>query len=191
MEQIRAFIAIELPAELKLELDRLQAQLKSGVALPVKWVEPGNIHLTLKFLGNINANKVGEITSAMEEAARTVSPFHIEVKGLGVFPNLNRVQVVWAGLKGDIDKLTRLQRNIESNLAESGFTPEKRAFSSHLTLARVRNHACLDERQSLGRLITSTGFEAVHAIEVIAVSLMKSQLTRDGAIYSRLNQVKL
>ena len=191
MEQIRAFIAIELPPELKLEIDRLQSQLKSGAASPVKWVDPGSIHLTLKFLGNIASNKIGEITKAMEDAARTIPPFHLEVKGLGAFPNLKRVQVVWAGLKGDIDKLNQLQQRLESNLRDSGFTPETRAFTSHLTLARVRDQASLDERQRLGQLIADTGFEAVHAIEVDAVSLMKSQLTREGAIYSRLALAKL
>ena len=93
MEQVRSFIAIKLPDELKLGLVQLQARLKLGKPPPVKWVDPHGIHLTLKFLGNVPVDKLGDITKAIEEAARGISPFHLEVKDLGVFPNLRRVQV--------------------------------------------------------------------------------------------------
>ena len=92
MEQIRSFIAIELPDELKLELAQLEARLKLGEQSWVKWVDPYSIHLTLKFLGSIAADRVGEITRAMEEAVQGIPPFHLEVKDLGVFPNLRRVR---------------------------------------------------------------------------------------------------
>jgi len=93
MEPIRSFIAIELPDELKSELTRLEARLKSDNQPGVKWVNPDSIHLTLKFLGNIAADRTGEITRAMENAVQGISPFHLEVKELGVFPNLRRAQV--------------------------------------------------------------------------------------------------
>lgn len=191
MEIIRSFIAIELPDELKQELSRLEDRLKSGNQPPVKWVDPYSIHLTLKFLGNISIDKIGEITGAMEEAARGISPFHLEVSGLGAFPNLKRVQVVWVGLGGEISRLSQLQKRIESNLAPLGFTAESRAFTPHLTLARVRDQASPDERQRLGQSIASTGLEKSLDIRVDAVSLMKSQLTREGAIYSRIGSAEL
>ena len=97
MEQVRSFIAIELPDELKAGLDRLQTRLKSSGQSGVKWVDPYSIHLTLKFLGSIPVDKISGITAAMEEAAQEISHFHLEVKELGVFPNLKRVQVVWVG----------------------------------------------------------------------------------------------
>ena len=150
-----------------------------------------SIHLTLKFLGNIATDRTGEITKVMEEASQTVSPFHLEVSGLGVFPNLKRVQVVWVGISGEVAKLDQLQQRIESNLARLGFGPESRPFTSHLTLARLRNQASLDERQRFGQLITSTKFEAVHGIKVDTISLMKSHLTREGAIHSRISSVRL
>ncbi len=190
MEQIRSFIAIELPDELRLELGQLEARLKSGKQPWVKWVDPDSIHLTLKFLGNITLDRTGEITRAMEEAAQGTPPFHLEVKGLGVFPNLKRVQVAWVGISGEVDKLGQLQQRIESNLARLGFAPESRPFTSHLTLARLRNRASLDERQGFGQLITGTRFEA-GTIKVDAISLMRSQLTREGAIYSRISSVRL
>jgi 2'-5' RNA ligase len=156
----------------------------------VKWVEHTGIHLTLKFLGNINTDKISEITDAMKDAAQTIPPFCLEVEELGAFPNLKRVQVIWVGLGGELDKVGQLQQQIEFNLECLGFAAETRPFAPHLTLGRVREEVPLEERQKLGELIASTKFEA-DAIRVDAVSLMQSQLTRQGAIYSEISQVKL
>jgi len=191
MEQVRSFIAIELPDEVRAGLVQLQAQLKTGKQPPVKWVDPYSIHLTLKFLGNVAVDKISEITRAIEVATRGVSPLHLEVKGLGAFPNLRRVQVVWVGVSGQIAQLSQLQQRIESNLAPLGFAAESRPFRPHLTLARLREQASLDERQSFGELIASTKFEAVYGFSVDSINLMRSQLTREGAIYSRLSLVGL
>jgi 2'-5' RNA ligase len=191
MDELRCFIAIELPEEIKAGLSRLQAKLKSGNQFPVKWVDPYSIHLTLKFLGNVNAGMTSQITEATAEAAQGVSPFQLEIKGLGVFPNLRRVQVAWVGVSGEVDKLLQLQKNVESNLARLGFAPEPRAFTPHLTIARVRDRASPDEQQRLGQLITSTKFEADYTFKVNAISLIRSQLTREGAIYSRISSVEL
>lgn len=191
MEQIRSFIAIELPAELKLELVQLEAQLKSGKQPGVKWVDPDGIHLTMKFLGNIAVDRVEGITRAMEEAVCGISPFQLKVKELGVFPNFKRVQVAWVGLTGEVDKLAQLQKRIESNLTPLGFAPESRPFAPHLTLARLRAQTSPDEKQRFGQLIANTTFEAAHTIEVDAINLIKSQLTREGAIYSQINSIRL
>ena len=190
MEQIRSFIAIELPDELRQKLVELETRLKSGGHTQVRWVNPSNIHLTLKFLGDIAADKVGEITGVMEEAVRGLPPFVLEVKDPGVFPNPKRVRVAWVGLGGEVDKLLQLQQNLESNLNPLGFAPEARAFTAHLTLARVNEQASPLERQRFGELVTGTRFEAGN-IKVDAVSLMRSQLSRAGAIYSRLSLVRL
>ena len=191
MEQVRSFIAIELPDEVKKGLSQLEARLKVGEQSWVKWVDPYSIHLTLKFLGNVAIDRTGEITRVMEVAAQGMPPFDLKVKELGVFPNLRRVQVVWVGISGEVDKLSQLKQHIESNLARLGFTPESRAFTPHLTLARLRDRASPEERQRLGQLIADTRFEEAYAFKVGAISLMKSQLTREGAIYSRISQVKL
>lgn len=191
MEQVRSFIAIELPDELKQELSQLVAQLKADDLPGVKWVDPDSIHLTLKFLGNVAVNALNDITGAMEKAAWGIAPFYLEVKELGVFPSLRRVQVVWVGVSGEVDKLSQLQQRIESNLVPLGFAPESRPFVPHLTLARLRNQASPAERQKIGQLITSTKFEAAHNIKVNAISLMRSQLTREGAIYSRISSIEL
>ena len=191
MEQVRSFIAIELPDAVKTALTQLQSRLKSGKSLPVKWVNPYSIHLTLKFLGNVELDRIGDITGAIEAAAQGISPFHLYVKGLGVFPSLKRVQVAWVGLGGEIEQLRRLQQRIESNLIPLGFTPESRSFTPHLTLARLRDHASPGERQDFGQLIADTRFETVYDFGVDSVNLMKSQLTREGAIYSRISSIEL
>jgi len=191
MEQVRCFIAIGLPDEVKAGLRDIQAQLKSGGQASVKWVDPYSIHLTLKFLGGVDAAKIEPITAAMEEAAKEIAPFSLRVEDLGAFPNLRRVQVVWVGVGGEVDKLAHLQQRLESNLAGLGFAPENRRFTPHLTLARVRDRASLGEREGLGELIAGTKFEATRSFPVEAVSLMKSQLTREGAIYSRISAAAL
>jgi 2'-5' RNA ligase len=191
MEQVRCFIAIGLTDEIKAGLEQLQSQLKSGGQTSIKWVDPYSIHLTLKFLGGVDGDKISPITAAMAEAVQGVAPFRLEVKGLGAFPNLRRVQVVWVGVGGEVDKLAYLQQRLESSLAGLGFTPENRRFTPHLTLARVRDRASSGERAGLGELITGTKFETAYSFLVEAVSLMKSQLNREGAIYSRISAAAL
>jgi len=191
MEQVRSFIAIELPDELKLGLARLEARLKTGHQTGVKWVDPSSIHLTLKFLGSIAVDRISEITEAMEAAARGISPFRLEAKDLGGFPNPRRVQVVWVGIGGELDKLSQLQQHLDSNLTRLGFASERRPFTPHLTLARLGNRASSNERQGLGQLIADTRFEGGYTIRVDAINLMRSQLTREGATHSRISSARL
>ncbi len=190
MEQIRSFIAIELPGELKLKLEHLEGQLKANKQPWVKWVIPGSIHLTLKFLGSVPADKTSEITGTIAEVVRGITPFQLKIEGLGVFPNLRTVQVAWVGIGGEVEKLKRLQGLIDTSLSRIGFTPESRPFTPHLTIARIRSQASPDERIRFGQLIADTKFTAC-AIGVDCVSLMKSQLSREGAIYSRISLTKL
>ena len=191
MEQIRSFIAVELPGELKLELTRLQDRLKSGSQAPVKWVDANSIHLTLKFLGNIDRPMADKITSALGEAVRGINPFRLALGRTGVFPNERRVQVIWVGLIGDVERLSHLQRRVESNLVHLGFAKETRPFTPHLTLARLRDRATPDERQRLGQIIVRTDTPSGHGFEVDSIHLMRSQLTSEGAVYSRISSIAL
>ena len=189
--EIRSFIAIELPEEVREGLARLRSELERDEHRFVKWVDPGGSHLTLKFLGNIPFKQVTEITKAIEEAAQGISPFHLEISGIGAFPNLKQVRVLWVGISGEVDKLSMLQQNMDSALAALGFAKEERSFVPHLTLARIRQGASPSERRSFGDLVGSTIFEDKYHIKVNAISLMKSQLTPAGAIYTRLSVVGL
>jgi len=190
-EQIRSFIAIELPEEARKGLARLRKELERNEHKFVKWVDPRGIHLTLKFLGNIPSKRVAEITEAIEGAAQGISPFHLEIGGLGAFPSLRQARVFWVSIGGEVDKLSRLQQNIDSALAALGFSKEERSFVPHLTLARIRQEASPLERRSFGELVGSTIFEDKYHIKVEAIRLMRSQLTPAGAIYTCLSTVGL
>ena len=191
MEPVRAFIAIELPNSVKSALSQLQDNLKQRDHAPVKWVAPDSIHLTLKFLGNIAAGTIPELTKAISEAARDIAPLRLELGELGVFPNLRAPRVIWVGLGGEIAALSVVQENIESSLIPLGFTPERRSFSPHLTLGRVRERASPEERRRLGEAVASLKMEAKPSFMVDSLSLMRSRLTREGAFYSRLSSVVL
>lgn len=185
-ELIRSFVAIELPTAVKQELTALVSMLKKRVPQVVRWVEPQGIHLTLKFLGDVTTDKIEEITMAIDEGTRGLSPFRLELQEVGAFPNLVRVQVIWVGTKGELDKLAYLQNQIESNMEQLGFPLENRAFTPHLTLGRVRNYASLDDRKKVGSTLSQTTFTSTQIITVDSVNLMKSQLSNSGAIYTRL-----
>jgi 2'-5' RNA ligase len=191
MEKIRAFIAIELSEDVRRTLTRLQNTLKSGCRAPVRWTDPDATHLTLQFLGDIDSGLTGKITSSMEDASRGIHPFRLAVSGLGVFPDPARVRVVWVRLGGNIETLGKLQKSIESAIKTLGFTPEARAFTPHLTLGRVRDNARPEERQNLGQLVARVTVESDSGLEVNSVHLIKSQLTPQGPIYTRIGSVEL
>jgi 2'-5' RNA ligase len=190
-QQIRSFIAIELPEEVKSGLRRLQAELKLPQHSFVKCVAPDGIHLTLKFLGNISPQKVAEITGVMEQASQAISPFQLQITELGAFPNMRQPRVLWVGIKGELDKLKAWQKRIDDGLVPLGFAKESRPFTPHLTLARVRDNCSPEDRRSLGELVMKTPLEVDYALPVNSLNLMKSQLLPGGAVYSRLAEVKL
>lgn len=185
-ELIRSFIAIELPAAVKQELTVLEDILKKRCPQIVRWVDPQNIHVTLKFLGDVDSDRVDEINMAIDEATQGMSPFHLELKNLGVFPNLNRVNIIWVDVTGDLNRLTYLQKQIESNMEQLGFAREDRDFTPHLTLGRVRDYASTDDHKKIGQVLSQTSFASAQIITVNSVNLVKSQLTNTGAIYTRL-----
>lgn len=190
-EQIRSFVAIELPEEAKRGLARLRRELERDEHRFVKWVDPEGIHLTLKFLGNVPSKRLAEITEAIAKATQGVWLFHLEIHGIGAFPSRKQPRVLWVGIGGEVDKLTRLQQSIDSALAALGFAKEERHFVPHLTLARVREGASPADRKGFGELLSSTILEEKYPIEVEAVRLMRSQLTPAGAIYSCISMFGL
>jgi RNA 2',3'-cyclic 3'-phosphodiesterase len=191
MDKIRAFIAIELSEDVKRTLTRLQNKLKSGCQAPVRWTDPDSTHLTLQFLGDVDSDLIGKISAAMVESARGIHPFHLGISEPGVFPDPRRVRVLWVGLTGDLEALGQLQKRIESALVPLGFTPEARSFTPHLTLGRVRDNARPDERQNLGQLVAKATVGNESGLEVKSVHLIKSQLTPQGPIYTRIGSAEL
>ncbi len=191
METVRSFVAIELPDELKRELVGLVDRLRADSPSVARWVDPASIHLTLKFLGDVATERLDSVMAALSAAVRDFAPFRLEVGGLGVFPNPDRVRVVWVAVSGETGRLQALQGAVEEALEELGFPSESRSFRPHLTLARVRDRARTDERQAIGRLVAAGEFAALTRIDVDAIHLMRSRLDPGGAVYSRTGSVRL
>lgn len=191
-EQVRSFIAIELPQETKHELARLQERLKRACGYcPARWVAAESIHLTLNFLGDVPRSKLDDIKSAVAQACAEAGTFELALASLGAFPNLERPHIVWVGLSGDVERLLKIQKRLEQLLAGLGFDPENRPFSPHLTLARVRDEASAADKKRLGQAICSTTCKTDYSIPVRQVSLIKSQLTPAGPVYTILSSAEL
>ena len=185
---MRTFIAIEIPEEIKAGMSETQRNLKSSGSVDASWTRPEGIHLTLKFLGEVLESKVPDIMNGLRHAAEGTGPIRLEVGGIGVFPSPKNARVVWVGLAGDIEKLSRLQATVEETISEIGFERDKRAFTPHLTLGRIKYIRARDKwLKALDEIkdISLPGFD------VAAVSLMKSELEPSGAVYTELGEVEL
>lgn len=191
MEEIRCFVAVELPHNINEFLAQLGARLKAGSPRPVKWVDPQGIHLTLKFLGNVPSARIAEIGQALNGATGGKLPLMLHTGGLGAFPGWQRPQVVWLGLEGDLEGLARLQSDVDAALSALGFPAEGRAFTPHLTLARVREGMRPDDRKQLADSTRSVALPLAAAFMVRSVSLIRSRLTPSGALYTRLMQTEM
>lgn len=187
-EKIRTFIAIKLAPEIISSITRVQEKLR-GTGGRVKWVEPSNIHITLKFLGNITPEQLDKVIFATREALRPFKPFDVSVSGLGAFPRAASPRVIWVGVEEEKEKLTRLSKAIEESLSRIGFPPEKRQFSPHLTLGRVKSPQ--GTGGGLTQAITSTDASNLGNMRVKRIAIMQSQLTPAGPIYTALEEIEL
>lgn len=183
---LRAFIAIELPVEVSRELAALQQQLKT-YGLKLRWVKPGNIHLTLKFLGDIMPDDIQAIAPAMQVAADATSPFDLMVQGLGVFPGIRHPRVLWSGLGGALPQLEQLYQRLEDALADRGIAREKRPFRGHLTLARMKG--TMDSRRLLSA-IEARGMFTPLTLPAGELVLFQSRLQPTGAVYTPLSRAR-
>ena len=184
---IRTFIALELPPSVISLLEKVQEDLKS-MKLRAKWVRPENIHLTLKFLGNINPGDIDKIGGAMMDTVDEFTAIDLVAGGIGVFPGIKRPRVIWVGLGGQIQLLFAMQRLLEDNLADLGFKKEKRPFKGHLTLGRFRQTVNPDTIRQIMREHANLSSEEFTAKRII---LFKSDLKPTGAVYSQLRQAVL
>jgi 2'-5' RNA ligase len=183
---IRAFIAVDLDDPVIEKICNVVEILKSRIT-EIRWLRKENLHLTLKFLGNIAESQVEPIAAALRHPLGLFSPCTISAKGLGVFPDFRRPKILWVGLTGD--QLVQLTAEIESALMPLGFTPENRAFTPHLTIGRWRegNRPAKNLRQKIGSL---NDFE-FGACAVRQIVLFQSVLKPEGASYSELRTIQL
>jgi RNA 2',3'-cyclic 3'-phosphodiesterase len=183
-EQIRSFISIDL--EDQQILSRITSILSSLQSLggDLKPVERENIHLTLKFLGNVSAPKLGEVKSSLQKLI--FSAFAAEIKGAGAFPNLNHMNVIWVGVNEGWSQVEQIYEQLEKLLSSLGFRRENRPFSPHITIARVRSGRKRDEVANFLQRLTEESFGT---ITVDKVRLKQSILSSSGPKYSTLLEI--
>jgi 2'-5' RNA ligase len=184
---IRSFIAIDFPEETRTALGDVQERLKQSGA-GVRWVKPASIHLTLKFLGNIHPAQVEDIALAVAEEVRDEPPITLGAAGLGAFPSRKKPRVIWIGMEGEVQRLSRIQARVENALEPLGFVREKRVFQPHLTIGRVKDRRRL---QTLIDAMATLDMEPFNSFDADEIILYKSDLRPTGAIYTKLHRMPL
>lgn len=191
MSVFRAFIAIDLPQEI---LDRMEQVVEllqeSRKDLPVRWVPTENIHLTLKFLGDVSDSNYEMLTRILVVEAANNQPFPLSVGDLGAYPNMRRPRVIWVGVEAPTEMMV-LQRAIDTETARLGYPSEKRKFSPHLTLGRVDRNASTREVKDIGQVLKKNEVGFLGAARVEEIHLYRSDLQPGGAVYTRLFTARL
>jgi len=183
---MRTFIAIPLPAECQAMLDQMQRELRACSA-EVGWLAIPSIHLTLKFLGEVDPEAVPKLVEALDSTCESERAFELRLHGLGCFPNQRNPRVIWCGIDGDADALFRLQQKVEAVCNKFGFPPEDRSFKPHLTLGRVKG------KRNLQPLIDciKIGSDLERSFRVDYYNIYKSILRPQGAMYAVLQTLAL
>ncbi len=200
-EKIRTFIAIELEdvhhQALREVLTRFKRELAtaknagSTTARAVRWVAPENIHLTLKFLGDVDVAVMPALQRAIADACVGIAQFTLSLNGGGAFPSTRRPNVIWVGVEGEVGCAAQLARRIDDACAVLGFAREERPFSPHLTLGRVKRDIKPSDRQFIGEMIVNAAVGELGQLHVERISVMKSELQPGGSAYTRLVEARL
>jgi 2'-5' RNA ligase len=183
---MRTFIAIPLPAEARALLGELQSKLRPFGA-EVKWTSTSAIHLTLKFLGEIDPAVLPRLAKLLREATVSELPFQLRLHGVGGFPSLRNPRVIWCGLEGDLQELASLQKKVEAACLDAGCAPEERPFQPHLTLGRVRGKRNLQPLLDYIKI----GSAEEHAFVARELNIYQSVLRPQGAVYTVLEKIEL
>ena len=186
-ETYRTFIALPLSSTIVEKLADVQRILRRGSPeRAVIWVKPANVHLTLFFLGDILPSRQRPIETALSIVARNVRPFVVTVAGLGAFPNANRPRVIWVGLEEPTGQLALLHRAVNEAMESVGFQPEKRPFSPHLTLGRIRRRTSRDDARAVGETVQQAEVGHLGDVAVARIIFFRSVLKSSGAEYTPL-----
>ena len=187
MELIRTFIAVTLSEEIKKEIKKAQDEMKQLVD-GVRWVMPERLHITLKFLGDIQKEQISDISSAISKCCTGKQPFNLSIKGLGVFPNINKARIIWAGIDEGFEPLSQLACLMDEEFSKMGFENEQKPFKAHITLGRVKDFAKLDKFASGIKAYN----EFVFGSETVkSITVMQSELHREGPVYTPLDIINL
>jgi 2'-5' RNA ligase len=186
-ETIRAFIAVPIPVSVLNHLGLIQSKLKAS-GLHLRWVKQKNIHITLKFFGEIEMAQVSPIAALVDQSVSSMPTFELQSKGVGVFPSLRRPRVVWAGLSGDLSALQELHASVNNAMTTIGFDKEKKKFQPHLTLARCRGKV---DGRTLEKSLRSIKDHTSGIFVVKEICMFQSLLTPAGATYALLHRSQL
>jgi len=186
MGSLRAFIAVDIPSSIQQSIQQNINLLRRTVGdSSVRWVAAQNIHLTLKFLGDIPQANTDEITQVLQIQAASHPPFDFTIAGLGSFPNSKRPRVLFIRIQAPAE-LEALHRGIDSATAKLGYSAELRAFSPHLTIGRVREHITPAEQQNIRKTLEEITIDSLGTARVDSFHLYKSELKPGGAVYTKL-----
>ncbi|MFZ1043534.1 MAG: RNA 2',3'-cyclic phosphodiesterase [Anaerolineales bacterium] len=190
MSLLRAFVAVEIPSSLQRTIQESISGLWKTLGNDlVRWVPAQNVHLTLKFLGNVSSSNLDLIKQMMTTEVAQHPCFEMQVEGIGSFPNSRRPRVIWVGLHAPA-ALESLQHGIESASARLGYTSEEKSFSPHLTVGRVKQNLSAAEIQRIGAALEETKIGPLGLVHVDAAHLFKSDLQPNGSVYTRLFSAK-
>jgi 2'-5' RNA ligase len=186
MGLLRAFIAIEIPVQLQNSIERHTSRLRQTLGDQiVRWVPAQNMHLTLKFLGDIATSHVEFIRQLIAQEAASHQEFELQISGLGSFPSSRRPSILWAGLHSP-PELASLQKSIEAGALRLGYEKEERPFSPHLTLGRVRQNISPAEMQQVRNALGTIQLGNIGISRVDSIHLIKSDLFPSGSVYTKL-----
>ncbi|HNV23534.1 MAG TPA: RNA 2',3'-cyclic phosphodiesterase [Candidatus Omnitrophota bacterium] len=181
---IRCFIALSLSPENQKFIGQIEKNLQK-MDCSVRWIDPQNTHLTLKFLGNVLRDKIPEITAVLKKIIQNHSSFSTQISHIGVFPNNQHPQIIWLGLKDEEEKIKKLALDMENAFKTLGFDKESRPFQSHITIGRVKSEKNI---QKLIKKISSYSFP-VSIQEFHSIILYQSTLTSSGATHDKINEI--
>lgn len=185
MTSIRAFIAIELPLEIHSQLENVVKRLKAARAVSVRWVASGNIHLTLKFLGDTEPANLKQLSVLLSEVASRYNPMTLVINGLGAFPNNKRPRVIWIGVEIPT-QMKDLRWDIEGAAERIACPPEGRDFSPHLTLGRVQKNATRENTENISAALAAITVGELGRFQSTGFTLFRSDLRPSGSIYTPL-----
>jgi 2'-5' RNA ligase len=186
MGLLRAFIAIEIPVQLQNSIERHTSRLRQTLGDQiVRWVPAQNMHLTLKFLGDIATSHVEFIRQLIAQEAASHQEFELQISGLVSFPSSRRPSILWAGLHSP-PELASLQKSIEAGALRLGYEKEERPFSPHLTLGRVRQNISPAEMQQVRNALGTIQLGNIGISRVDSIHLIKSDLFPSGSVYTKL-----
>jgi len=183
MGRMRAFVALDFPEEYQAGFAGVQMELQARLRSKISWVAPENIHLTLRFLGEIEDRQVEAVARCMRQAVGGVAPQVLRPQGLGAFPSVRRPKVLWLGVEGTLEGVREVFQRLEDALLKMGFAPEKRKFMPHITLGRVRRAEAGDD---FARVLQEVKVPEFAPVRVEEIKLYQSRLTPQGAVYTEL-----